>query len=349
MNQDRHAILAAALVVAALASPSVALTDLKRGDVAPPISLPTADGGELQTARLRDRTLVLLFAEASHGRTRLACRDITAALGARPLADEPLEWIVILTKGGRAEAMIEDIGGDGRSPIIAHDVERAAFGAYEVKVVPTVVIVDRDGRVVHAMVGYSNRFGDVIFDALLFATGKLSLQRFEESLDPATVTAADERRTRARRSILFAHQLSRRGLHAMARTRYLDALELDPGSLPARLGLGDLLLQQQRYAESEGRFREVLAVEPDSLEGRLGLALVYALGEPPRPDEAWEIAENLLLRRPDWARAQYLAGVVHEQRGESALAAVRYRRAVELLLRRLGPESTDVLAPFVEQ
>ncbi len=338
MNHYRHAILPAALVVTVFASRSFALTDLKRGDEAPPIALPTADGGELQTARLRDRTLVLLFAETSHRRTRLACRDITTALGARPLADEPVEWIVILAKGGRAEAMIEDIGGAGRPPIIAHDVERAAFGAYEVKVVPTVVIVDRDGKVVHTMVGYSNRFADIVFDALLFATGKLSLQRFEEALDPATVTSADERRNRARRSVLFAHQLARRGLLPMAESRYLKAIELDPDSLPARLGLGDLLLQQQRYAEAEGRFREVLAVDPDLPEGRLGLAFVFALGEPPRTDEAWKLVDELLRRQPDWPRANFLAGVIHEQRGETNEAAARYKQAAEQLLRQLGPQ-----------
>ena len=197
MKELPHTLVAIALIVGLLACRSFASTDLKRGDEAPPIVLRTADGGELETARLRDRTLVLLFAEASHRRTRLACRQITVALETPPLADEPVEWIVILARGGRAEAMIKDIGSAGRPPIIAHDVERIAFGAYEVKVVPTVVIVDRDGKVVHAMTGYSDRFGDVIFDAILFATGKMSLHRFEETLDPATVSSADERRSRA--------------------------------------------------------------------------------------------------------------------------------------------------------
>ncbi len=340
MNDLPHTLVGVALIVGLLTCRSFALTDLKRGDEAPPIVLPTADGGELETARLRDRTLVLLFAEASHGRTRLACRQITVALGTPPLSDEPVEWIVILARGGRAEAMIKDIGTPGRPPIIAHDVERIAFGAYEVKVVPTVVVVDRDGKVVHAMAGYSDRFGDVVFDAMLFATGNMSLHRFEETLDPATISSADERRSRAQRSVQFAHQLVRRDLLPMAESRYLEALELDPDSLPARMGLGDLLLRQQRYAEAEGRFREVLAVAPDSHEGRLGLALVYALGEPPRTVEAWKMAEILLRQRPRWARAQYLAGVVHEQRGESDEATACYRRAAELLLRRLGPDST---------
>jgi len=52
----------------------------------------------------------------------------------------------------------------------------------------------------------------------------------------------------------------------------MRALELDPDSAAARLGLGRIRMQQRRYAQSEAEYRKALGIDPTLQEARQGAA-----------------------------------------------------------------------------
>jgi tetratricopeptide (TPR) repeat protein len=330
------AAVAAALLAAA---PARGATDLKRGDPAPPLVMQSIDGRSIKTADMGDRVLLLLFAEAGHDKTHRACREVAAALEAKRLAGQPIDWILILSKSSRVDDLDRGALEAEPPPIIVHDTDRLAFGAYKTLVVPTVVVVGRDGRVVHTMASYTNRFGDTVFDALSVAVGKLGLEEFEQTLRPSAGDSNDLRERRAERLVHFADRLCRRGLDPMAEAKYLEALQLAPGLPSARLGLGDLLLRQQRLDEAEQQFREVLADEPESPAATLGLAFVFAHRGGVGLDHAEKVARELIEHDRSWARAHFLMGLIHEKHGDAAAAADSFKTAAQLLLSRLGPEA----------
>jgi tetratricopeptide (TPR) repeat protein len=284
------------------------------------------------------RVLLLLFGEAGQDKTHRACREVAAALEAKRLADHPIDWILILSKSSHVVDLDVEAIEVEPPPNIVHDTARAAFGAFKTRVVPTVVVVGREGRVVHAMAGYTNRFGDIVFDALSVAVGSLSVEEFEQSLHPSTDGSIDLRARRAERLVHFADRLCRRGLDEMAEAKYTEALKLAPGLPAARLGLGDLLLRQQRLDEAEHQFREVLAADPESPAATLGVAFVLAHRGGSGLDQADRTARELIEHHRSWARPHYLMGLIHQQRGDAAAAADSFRTAAELLLKRIGPE-----------
>jgi Tfp pilus assembly protein PilF len=329
-------LLAALAAVVAVGQAS-GVTDLKRGDPAPPIAVTAIDGSRVETARMREDVLLLLFGEAGQERTHVACRQIIAVLDSPRLADQPIRWILILSKSSQIDDLLREMTDVRRPPIIVHDVGRAAFGAYQAVVQPTFVIVDRQGHVVHAMAGLTDRFGDVLFDGLSVALGKLSVERFEQTLHPSGDVSLDERQLRAERLTHFAHRLSLRGLSDLAEAKYRESLRLAPDSVPARLGLGNLLLEQGQADEAEALFREVLGSRPLLPEASLGLASVHVLRGGSELDDAEVLVCEVLERDPSRARAHFLMGLIHELRSEKEKAAASFKTAAELLLKRLEP------------
>jgi hypothetical protein len=170
-----------AVVGTLLAAASAAgTTDLHRGDPAPLLVMQSIDGRRIDTNEMGDRVLLLLFGEAGQDKTHRACREVATALEAKRLSDEPIDWILILSKSSRIVDLDLDAIKVDPPPIVVHDTARSAFGAYKTLVVPTAVVVGRDGNVVHAMASYTNRFGDIVFDALSVAVGSLSVEEFEQ-------------------------------------------------------------------------------------------------------------------------------------------------------------------------
>jgi tetratricopeptide (TPR) repeat protein len=82
-----------------------------------------------------------------------------------------------------------------------------------------------------------------------------------------------------------------------ARALYLQVLQSDPSSRPARLGLARVARQQYRPDEAEAIYRELLSADPDDQEAQTGLAMVAL--QQRRYGEARERLQTLQAAHPD--------------------------------------------------
>ncbi|NLG34468.1 MAG: tetratricopeptide repeat protein [Lentisphaerae bacterium] len=120
---------------------------------------------------------------------------------------------------------------------------------------------------------------------------------------------------------------------AAALRLYVRSLRLAPSNVPALHGLGRILLDQERAAESLKVFRKLDELSPGDPDIRLGLAT--ALSRLPglrRADvrEALDIAGQAVELRPESPAAWHLLSVLRHLNGEYTSAADAARRAVEL-------------------
>jgi thioredoxin-like negative regulator of GroEL len=321
-----------AMGLALLPASAQGVTHLKRMDEAPPITLKEMGGGEFSTARARGKILVLVFGELGHEKTQQAYDQIDAAMHDPRLSGVEIAPILIVTHEVKSEEL-SAYPGKKRPSTILHDADRTVFGTYRVAVMPSVVVVDGQGRVVHALAGLTGRFADTMTDALLLASGKLTVEKFEQSLNPAPTTGPGTD-VRAERIAQLARQLARRGMDELALEKYVEALALDDHNLAARLELGMLLLKARRLPEAERELRGVLAADANNAAAALGLAFVQQERGGDELKEAERTVRVILAKNPTLPRAHYLMGLIQEKRGNMDDALASFKKAAQLLLER---------------
>lgn len=329
-----HALTAALLAAwLGLFTVEPAAASPPRGSVAPAINLNDLDGQAVSTGALAPRTLVLIFGELDHEGARQACATVLEVLGSPRLAASSAVPILIVGKND-PPGQLKDAAAKGRFPaIILHDPKRDAYGAYQVVVIPTVVVVDGNGKVVYCMPGFLPHAREILPASILAAEGKLTPEQFERAIDPK-VQAPSHEVVRADRLSHLGAELARHGLFEMAEARYREALALAPGHVGASLGLGDLLTRCNRLDEAASLFRSVLDAHPDSQEAAMGIAAVQIKRGGDELAAAETALNSVIEKNPKQPLAHYLRGQVLELRADIGGAMVEYRRAAELMLER---------------
>ncbi len=321
----------ALLALTAWVDPALAVTHLRQGDDAPKIQFTEEAGEVISTDSLRGRMVVLVFGELYHSGTLRACAQLKEVLADERFRGEPIDAMLIVTRLEQAEGT--EGGGADVSPIaVLHDAKRDAFDAYRVAVLPSVAVIDAEGRIVHAVAALTNDFSDRMADALLMAAGKLSAEQFEARRHPQADSGLTEDQARARRLTMLAGQLSARGLVALAEQKYAESLELDPKQTAAWVGMGTLKLRRGRLSEAEQHFNRALEQDPKASDAALGLAFVMTRRGGDELPEAEKLTRKVLTENPSEPRAHYLLGLIQEQAGDSEAAAASFKRAAELLL-----------------
>lgn len=325
-------ILRIMCLLACIAAAGTAAASPPRGSAAPPISLKDLDGQVVLTEKLAPRALVLVFGEMSHPGTREACADVMEVMSDPKFAGGVAVPILVVAQAAPPSQLKEEAAKGRYPPVVLQDSKREAFGAYHVLVIPTIVVVDGKGKVVYSMPAYLKKSKSLLTEAILTATGKESQEQFDQAVDPKAPSETHET-VRADRLVNLGEELARHGLFEMAVARFTEATALVPGHVGATLGLGNLMLRQERLAEAEPLFRSVLATHPDSAEASLGIASVQ-IRRGDDIDTAQATVQGIIDRDPKQSRARYLMGLIQERRGDTAAAAAQFKRAAELLMDR---------------
>lgn len=321
------------LMVATLSPRAAALPP--DGSKATPIQLKDLDGAMIRSADLAPRSLVLIFGELDNDSTRQACVETLDTLADPRVEQGALVPILIVAKD-EEPAKLKEEAARGRFPaLILHDPKRDAFGAYHVLVVPSVIVVNPKGTIVHAMPGFVSNFKPILTAAAQVATGKEPASKLAEALDPTASNVAQSPETvRAERLVRLARELTKHELYEMAEARYAEAIALAPALVDAKLGLANLLLRQNRANDAEPLFKSLLTTHPDLAEAQLGLSLVQIDRGGDELAVAEKSVKSVLEKDASNPRAHYLLGRIREKTGDIPGAAGEYRKAAEAALDR---------------
>ncbi|MBI5521366.1 MAG: tetratricopeptide repeat protein [Desulfarculus sp.] len=119
--------------------------------------------------------------------------------------------------------------------------------------------------------------------------------------------------------LVLAWALEDQGQAAQAAAPYQAALALQPGNLPALIGLARLEMDAPATRQAAGaRLARVLEIMPDHQAARFNLALVRLAQD--RPQEAQRLTQEVLAKEPQDAAA-------HNLRGLALLAQKQYAQA----------------------
>jgi tetratricopeptide (TPR) repeat protein len=323
--------------LAAFGAESHAISELRQFQKAPVFSLTDLDGKVVASETIRGHPAVLVFGELSNRNTLGALKDLAKIRSTGDLAGFDVPVYLIVSQASTPAELKKDRRDRGITAVILRDTTRAAYAAFNVVVLPSVVVLDKDGLVCAAVSGYPLTFSDVMQDALLYAVGKLTRPAFEKMQQPSAQPSPEEEAIlRSQRIASFAGQLLARGYPELAMERYKEALKLNEKSAPARVGLARCLVKLNRLDEAGKELDEALAADPAGPETNLAVAqLEIARGG----DDLFRAQDRLLrvtLVRPSDANAHYLLGKAYEAQGHLEKAVTEYRKAAELLLEARG-------------
>lgn len=337
--QTQRTLMGLVLGLAALllcVCPAQAVTWLQRGDEAPAFELPNLDGKPVSLAQYKGRTVILLFGELYHGKSLSALRDVSEVLRDGRLRALDVAVLMVVTQDRPAADLKEVASKEQVRATILRDVDRKVYEAYRVSVMPSTVVVDDRGLVVHAIGAHTGGFRDRLTDALLLTGRWLTGEQFDREQRPdGSSGPADEKTLRAQRQTRLATLLVQRGLDQMAEQKFEEILREKPGYIPAHLGLGQLHLRRGRLVEAEEQFRLILDLDAASAEATWGLAIIQIERGGDEIIAAERLVRNLLAAKPRHPRSHYLLGLIHQMREEHELSAASFRKAVELLVEQI--------------
>jgi len=334
----QYGLTMAVCVLAALASPAWSVTELRRGDPAPAWSLKNLEGEAVKLEAMRDRIVVLVFGELFHDRSLQACRELEPIVRDLRLGGQNVEALLIVAQEAQAQDLRRRAVDAGVRFGVLHDPARQAFGAYQVAVMPSIVVIDKQGRIVHAVAGLLGRWADLVRDSLRYAAGQITAEQFGALFAAHPATAPSDNQVRAQRIAQLAKQLARRGMDDAAMEKYAEAIKLDADPPAPHVELGILHLKHRRLAAAEAEFRVVLNDRPAFTEALLGIAFVQVQRGGAELGLAERTVRGVLAANPSLPRAHYLLGLVQEQQGKAEDAAASFKKAAQFLLERTEPE-----------
>ncbi len=319
-------VLAGALLVLGGVGRSWAFRAVKEGSPAPALSLPSVGGDTVNLASFKGKSVVVAFVRQGQGKSLEAVKALTEVAGTfgdrvavvavlvNPDAGDPAAWA--------REAQVS-------FPVLL-DADRTAYARYGVVVVPSTGVLDPEGGLVGEVGGYTHGYRDAVDRLVRTALGEQVAETAEVA---ASGPAKSPERKAAERQLQKARLLVKRRMADKAVSAARAAVEADDTYAEAHALLGSLLLEESdgNADEAATHFHRALELDPKSTEAKVGLARVRSiLGD---YDGAVAELEKAVRLTPRPERLYYELGRIHERAGRYERAVEAYRKALERLLR----------------
>jgi len=333
-NSSRRRVVLALSLIASAAVPVIAVSHLKPYDKAPGFNLPAVlPPGKRVSLEPLDRPVLLIFGEPYHQPTQEALAALKKVYKTVGLTEVDLPVYLILSQEPTPEQKAQLDAKEKIRAEILWDQDRKAFGDYGVIVLPSVVVIDKQGKISLALSGFPLAFSDIVEDALLFTVGRMTREEYESSRSGTGGAAKqDQSVARVHRLAALAGQLMRRSSYELALERYREVLGLDGGYLPARIGMARCFIQLNQLPQAYEQLEKVLQADQNHLEARLLMSWIEIRRGGKEIDTAKWRLHWLLTVHPDHPQANYLMGVVYETQGDKDRALEHYKKAAQLLL-----------------
>jgi tetratricopeptide (TPR) repeat protein len=320
-------IALAGLLLATSMAAGDELRNVKVGQPVPPFTLATAVGEELSSEALRGKVVVVVYISAEQRSSEEASRRATAVVDA--LRNPELALVFLTADVAQLPFFRTQRVRLGIRAPLGLDVGREVYGALGLIVLPTTIVIDRDGRLGHVISSFKSDY-DHVLDAYARHTLGLVDDAELEKLLTARTLERNRPADRIARHRAAARLLREKGLDRDAENELRSALEIDGGDVDTMLDLASLLTSAQRLDEAEALVARVTEEEPGQRRATLLQGIIlYHRG---RLDESERLLQAALLLNPDPVLTHYHLGLIKEQQGDQAAAITHFKEALRRLL-----------------
>jgi tetratricopeptide (TPR) repeat protein len=243
------------------------------------------------------------------------------------LRQRNVQQLSVNVQGDAAADITEVVRQSGSTMAMYTDLDRKAYAALGIFVLPTVLLVNRDGKAA-AGFGYSHDLADRLKGAVEIMLGEKTAAQVDAELRPAMKETSAQQKG-GQRHYDFGQVMLRRGQIDTAIREFSKAVEIDPALIDAYLQLGRLFLDRNQPADAEKAINQALTADPRSVRGRI------FRGELRRQKgqlaEAAQELQGVLSADPENFAALYYLGRVHEDQKQAMQAMEAYNNAYTYL------------------
>jgi len=311
------------------------LSQLSQFDKAPELILPKLaspnDNFDLQKL---DRPGILVFGEPYNQKTHESLIKLKEIADTISLTESDLSVFLIISHTPDKQQTEQLRGTEKINAEILLDKNLNAFGDYGVTVLPSIVVIDKQGSIDLALSGVPLSFADMVEDAILLATERITRQQFESSRSAAQQTVAQqESEKRAQRLTSLARQLANRNYTELALKRYRQVLDLNNTYTEARVGVARCLIKLNLMPDAIEELQKILQNDAEHVEANLVMSQIEIIRGSDGIEAGKQRIQRILSADPVHPEANYLMGTVYEAQGQFDQAMNYYKKSARLLLK----------------
>jgi tetratricopeptide (TPR) repeat protein len=250
-------VLAASVALAA-AWPAAAASKVELGQSVGRATLPTLDGGRHDVIDPDARANVLVFFRPRHPQSERTLGELAGC--AREFAGKPVHWVAVVSSTWPREEVRAVVAAAGIAMPVLIDEGDALYGALGVRLHPSVLIADRDGKLVAFE---ALRSCPVVRVRVQHALGELGAAEAERAVNPAKAAMPSSvEGAVANRHVKLGREYARAGKWGAAEAQAREAIAKDPGHAPAHAFLGEVLAAKGDCDAARQAYDEALRLDP---------------------------------------------------------------------------------------
>ncbi len=337
MSARMNGILVGAVLVCGNvlgASQTMAGSKLVPGDLVPPYQVQTASGEVIKSEHRSSKVTILVYIIAHQRGSERAVVDASKVV--HDLDDQSVELLFVAAKTDESAYLTEFWQEKSIEETLAFDPDRKLYADLGLIAFPSTLIIDSEGKLAHALSTHSPNYPYVLSGYIQHALGLMNDAELNEYIQARSLPASSPKGL-ASRHRATAKLLREKGFYEGSEKELLEAIEVDPENLDARLDLAELYLYRKRVNDAKNLVGQVQKIDAQNRHAMLleGIVLFHQANY----SKAQQILDKTLVLNPDPARTHYYLGRIQEIQGNTDQALYHYRQA----LRRLLNEPADLI------
>jgi tetratricopeptide (TPR) repeat protein len=307
------------------------------GDPVPSLTFQgITDGSAVTIESLKGNPVALVFwgADMDTKKTR-SLKTFKATEEILPFLQERKVKVLLINAQGDSKEVMQEVVSElsGNMPVYMDQAQKA-YGDLGIFVVPSVLLVDKDGKVA-AGLGYSHDFTDRLKGEVAVMLGEKTRAEVEKELRPEMKEKSEEEK-KSGRHLEMAMVMIKRGQVDSAISELQKAIAIKPDMVEAQAHLGCLYIDKGQLEEAKKALDKAYELDDGYLPANICDARIMA--EEGQIDDALGDLKALMFRNARNAELHYTVGTLLEKQEKYAEAAKEYRKAFELVSKEVKSE-----------
>jgi peroxiredoxin len=322
-------ILLLSLLLIAMPPAFANAVDIKEGAKAPGFSLASLDGKMFRLSDHRGKVIVVIYWRPDQKRSSLALVDGNDISG--KYRDKGVEVVSIVPEIDDIESAKEILRDKNIDFPVLIDSRRQFYSAYGIRVYPTTVIIDKEGKLSKHLPGHALTYKMTLEGNVRFILGEINETQLQEAISPQK-HVKPQTELEAERKYNMALFFTESGVIDQAIEAAKASVKADPGIAKSQELLGFLYLASEDADSAMDAFNSALEIEPTSHDARTGLGGAMILkGD---LDGAIEVLTSAAQINPHPQMTYYELGRAYELKGETDTAVEMYKKSLDKIIKK---------------